>query len=103
MKIKVSKTFNTITPESAEQGDFSESGFVYEDKTMTVKELLQEVKDLGSYEWSSSQPSHGDWITQADPDRDYKTGEETYESLHFLDGLKTHQAQRIIKILKALN
>ena len=48
MEFLVSKTFSQVTPESAEFGDFSDSGFVWQDVPYTFREL---VELLDSREW----------------------------------------------------
>jgi hypothetical protein len=103
MKIKVTKTYQTVTPESASNGDFADDGFIYTDSVMSLRELIDEVKDLGYYEWSSSHPQCGDWIIELDGEMDINDGSFTTHALHFLDGLKPHQANRIIKVLNSLN
>ena len=47
MKFLVSKTYSEITPESAEHGDFSDTGFVYQDEVLTLSELKIEIKHDG--------------------------------------------------------
>ena len=49
MEFLVSKTYSQVTPESAEDGDFSDCGFVWEDVPYTFREL---VELLDSREWS---------------------------------------------------
>jgi hypothetical protein len=100
IKFKVSKTYQTTTPESRTHGDFAEDGFVYEDKLMSLRELMSEVEDLGYCEWSSSRPQIGDWLSQVDPYLDIYDGTETSESLHFTDGLKQHQVERLVRIMR---
>jgi hypothetical protein len=83
-KYTMSKTYEVITPESAEQGDAEERGFEYEDKEFdTLWDMAREIREAGATEPSSSGPmtSH-DWYSTVDPDRNYKTGEETYYSFH---------------------
>ena len=76
----VSITYDVITPESAEHGDFEESGFDTKDETMTLAELIQTIKQSGFYI-----PSEGGkaprWIS-TDPDINYRSGDETIRSLH---------------------
>lgn len=48
MKFLVSMTYSRTTPESVEIGDFSDTGFIWEDVPHTFREL---VELLGSSEW----------------------------------------------------
>lgn len=43
----VSETYATCTPESAEHGDYEESGFEFEDTEYTFKELYEYIKSEG--------------------------------------------------------
>ena len=45
--ILINKTFDEITPESAERGDVSESGFYLKRQPYTFRELVGELRDLG--------------------------------------------------------
>lgn len=82
----VNKTYETVTPESAEQGDAEDRGFVFEDKKMSPESLASEIRSENYSEWSSSDKTG--WITAYDEDGDFRTGERTNYSLHFkkLDG-----------------
>jgi hypothetical protein len=81
----ITKTFETVTPESAEIGDFEECGFIFEDVEMSFSDLISELQSEGYCHLSNS----GDitdttWITtEAIQDRDYfEKGHETSYSLH---------------------
>jgi len=73
----VSKTYEIITPESSELGDFEETGFEYQNETMDREDLIREIEDEGFH-----LESHGTWFNTVDPHRDYSDGAETYYSLH---------------------
>jgi len=77
----VSRTYDIVTPESAEQGDVSESGYVYEPEKMTLRDVLSEIKSLGYFEnlqdYNGSQSLYG-----VDADIDAADGSETREALH---------------------
>jgi 2'-5' RNA ligase len=72
-------TYEVVTPESAEQGDFSESGFDVKDEEATLLEIVSVAKNRGisghrggvESEWWSSEP-----------EQNYSDGEETSYSLH---------------------
>jgi hypothetical protein len=79
----VSKTFQVVTQESASRGDFSEDGFEFEDSSMSLRDLLDEVNSLGYFEVNGDS-SRLD-LYGVDPDTDYQTGDETTFCLH-IDG-----------------
>ena len=80
--ILIDKTFDEVTPESAEDGDTSDSGFIVENEPMTFRELVNELRGYpfastarvtgSSYEWASTEP-----------ETDYRTGAEYQESIHY--------------------
>lgn len=107
--MNVSKTYETITYESAENGEAAEHGFVYGDKVMTPEEYLRELREFAGVEWSDSTgPALEDrrdsgrvniWVTECDGYQDPYSGAYTRRSLHIkactleewkaiLDGLK---------------
>jgi hypothetical protein len=109
-------TYQKVTPESAENGDVSEHGFYqpggwfypltdsghklnkqdYQTVLMTpgeLKDLLREAERHGIFEDS------GRWFSSVDPQQDFRTGEETYFSLHF-DGITQSTYKRISRVLQ---
>lgn len=46
----VSKTFEKITPESAEQGMPSDHGFVFERTEMSAEDLIKEIDSIDAHE-----------------------------------------------------
>lgn len=80
--ILVSKTYEVITQESAQDGDADECGFVYEDCEMSFKELVDTMRE---YSEPSCSPCKGDiytWLTQHG-EMDYETGDHENFSLHY--------------------
>lgn len=77
MRFVVSKTYAEITPESAEHGDFSETGFVFEDEVYTLRELIQLIKSEGFYREGKT-----NWLTTGFSVSCYKTSTEREENLH---------------------
>jgi hypothetical protein len=76
----VSKTYDIVTPESAEHGDYSESGFIFERENMTLRELLNELKELGGFD-----NLHGTGrqsLYAIDSIKDYYDGSETSYAIH---------------------
>lgn len=81
--ILVNRTFATVTPESAELGDFADSGFDFENQEYTFRELVELMENHP--EPSSApciDPGMNDWFTSY-PETCYRTGEETSYSIHF--------------------
>jgi hypothetical protein len=80
----INKTFDVVTPESAEQGDTADRGFMYEDyKPDDLRDVKYELSDLGS-------PFLNDWdhggatVYEDSSERvDYHTGAVTSYALHF--------------------
>jgi hypothetical protein len=92
--VKVSKTFDTWTPEDASFGNTDNHGYEYEDREYsadTVAELVAELFDLvrdelGRVEASQyplQELSDSICLSSSDPEQDYTTGGNTFYSLHF--------------------
>lgn len=77
----VSKTYDVTTPESAEVGDYEDSGFDFEPEPMTLREVVYEVKKLGAID--SAEAYGGNMsLYESDGDVNYRTGAETRHALH---------------------
>ncbi len=76
MPILISKTFDVVTHESAEDGEVAESGFVYENEPFTFRELVREIQSGGFTRNSSA------WLDSYS-ETDYRTGDVRTEALHF--------------------
>lgn len=87
--------FQTITPESAEQGDFAETGHEETKKLSSIQEAIKEIQKY-CVEASSSNFHKGIWYSSTDPDTDYTTGEEKYNTLH-LEGFSEFEERVIYK------
>lgn len=96
--LKVSKTVEVITPESAAEGDSDHdlSGFEWEGREFTFRELVQEMRDYSELScWPLTERAareQAPWITSY-PDTDPRTGHETRYSLH-LDNGRDPRARR---------
>lgn len=81
--INYSETFATITPESAEQGDYEETGFIWEETSDTFRSM---VELLQGTEPSCSDIEQARWFTAYsynEGTRDYwETGTEESRSYH---------------------
>jgi hypothetical protein len=82
--IIVSKTFEIVTPESAEYGDAEERGFEFADVSYTENELERELSRGGyMYLSSSGKPNSSTWITTHEEVEDYGDGSTITYSLHY--------------------
>ncbi len=85
MPLLISRTYSEITPESSEQGDFSEQGFVHEKEPFSFRELVSALRE-GGFDSSSCYPPRGgafEWAQTPFEITDYRTGTERQECLHF--------------------
>jgi len=76
--IKLSRTFETVTPESAENGDVAEHGFLFEGIEYTLREAVALVSAHPVPSCSHGTPG---WVSSY-PEPDYGTGAETVYSVH---------------------
>jgi hypothetical protein len=98
----MSKTYQVVTPESAEQGDYEDQGFEYESISFdSLWAIAYEIRNAGATEKSSSGPatSH-DWYSTVDGEKDYRTGSETTYSFHPKDltDQETKELDRLINL-----
>lgn len=106
---KITVTYAIVTPESAEQGDFDDTGFTGEVWEIEPTEdeindacgsMLCAVADLVANKLPGVEASNypdwrrGTWYTDADGDIDYLTGAETRKSYH-LDGFTDDEEREI--------
>ena len=80
--ILISRTFEVVTPESAEDGEAEESGFLVEGEAVTFRELVSLMRD---HPLASSSPCAGsrwDWLS-SHSETDYRDCSSRTESLHF--------------------
>lgn len=83
MPILIHRTYSEVTPESAEHGDTSDSGFIIEDEPCTFRELVEYMETHS--EASNGRPT-GDifeWYSTGYYVEDYSTGTEREECLHY--------------------
>jgi hypothetical protein len=100
--ILVTKTFSVVTPESARDGDFSETGIDFENEPFTFRELVATMK---AHYQPSCYPVSGNipvnvWFSSG-ADVDYVDGSETFTSIHFSMNNKPRSEKYWIKAAKA--
>lgn len=83
-KKSVKVYFQTVSPESAEHGDFSDQGSYDEIVCEDVEDAVKAIRNGGGAQPSSSEFHRGIWYSTVDPDRDYRTGDETYYTFHLM-------------------
>ena len=112
---RIATTYQTVTPESAEQSDFADHGweneegesmlpdqYDTEEGITAVDKAVKFLQDNGGTEPSSSQFNTGVWYGTPDPDHnnDYFTkGEEKYYSFH-LKGFTPEEEAEIFNKIK---
>ena len=96
--ILINRTYETITRESAEDGDNADSGFLSKNEPCTFRKLvgLLEGGEASSY----PRAGLGDWVTH-DGGTDYRTGEETRNSIHYSRDNPPRAAKYWVKALRA--
>ncbi len=108
---RIATTYQVVTPESAEQGDYADQGWededgesmvpdeydVEEEKT-AVDKAVEFLTDKGGLEPSSSHFNTGVWYSTIDPERDFHSGEEKYYSFHLKGFTPEEEAQIFEKI-----
>ena len=90
--ILVNKTFTEISEESAEHGDFSDSGFLSENESVTFREL---VELMSEFRQPSQSPNDGSTRVSLSTgyDMDYMTGDSREESLHYSEDNSSNAAK----------
>jgi hypothetical protein len=91
----VGQSYSETSPDSIEQGDFSDNGWEFEPTfDFSLSELLWEIKSQGVEhieEWNDSLNIYGPWVVKS-----YRTGEEVQNCLHIKG------SPRVIKRLSAI-
>ena len=80
--IKISKTFEVVTEESAQDGEAAERGFVFEERPYTFRELVREMEGFPECSDRPASGRVGEWLTSY-AEQDYRTGAYESESIHF--------------------
>lgn len=94
-------TYETITPESAEDGEAADMGFVYED--LGFREAFQRIDYAGGYsncEASEYPVRSPRWLTFYSIEEDFSTGEVTNWSLHIPDHVTPASRVRIARLFR---
>ena len=84
--ILISKTYSTITPESCENGDYDDTGFIFENEPCTFREVLDYLKnhrEPSCYPLRKTDNMENVWFSSGFEIEDYSTLEEKETSIHF--------------------
>ena len=116
MNISIRFTYDTVTPESAEQGDFNESGFcdrngnvISENSTVNPAtipdDLIEQWLEPGDLYYCIDSAidlginfNSGNWFSSHPEIKDYSTCEEVTYNLH-IDGLSDLQYKAITRMI----
>jgi len=93
-ELKIKVTYDIVTPESAEQGDFAETGWENQEGEVfdSVEDAIEWLKREGIDHASSSAFHENIWYTGQE-DEDYKTGAVKRLSYHLKGFSKDEQKQ----------
>jgi len=83
--MRATKTYQIVTPESAEDGVFADHGFVYENEQTSVDDFMHEMGDFVepcAFPYTVTDLKHHFFFTDCDPELDYETGANTYHTYH---------------------
>lgn len=81
--ILISRTYSEITPESCEQGDFSDNGFISEVEEVSFRELVDLMKTHFSPSCSPDNYDTDTCYSTGFYTSNYRTGTEREEYIHF--------------------
>lgn len=84
MQFLVSRFYDIVTPESAKDGDIAESGEVYTNQVMDVRQTVAELGEMmDTSSWPIRFPTEAECVWAcSEPAQDYRTGEYRSESVH---------------------
>lgn len=80
--ILISKTYEVVTPESAEDGECADSGFLTECEPVTFRELVRLMEDHPNASCWRPTGDVMEWVS-SHPEQDFTDCSETTTSVHF--------------------
>ena len=85
--LNILEAYAIVTPESAEQGDYDETGVLQESTPYTLRELVHYIQREGyvnasAWPLNEATDTRHVWLEDTGTE-DYKTGAVTYRTLHF--------------------
>jgi hypothetical protein len=99
MRLEVSITFETVTEDSARDGDTADQGFVIEREQWAVRDVIARLRQCSALsDWP--RVYGGTWASD-EASQDYRTGAYYSEFVHVRrangEALSDHQARRLFK------
>ena len=94
----IDKTFATYTQESSNDGEASEQGFVFENRSVTFRELVDTLRGLEPSQYPITGAS---WCWFMTAHEDCRNGESTEYSFHWSRKNKPHALKYWIKAIRA--
>ena len=79
---EIDQTFEVVTPKSAEDGDFADTGFTGQGWSFDFAEEAYKFLNGEGVVWVNGAGEAGGWWESASPDVDYRTGAETTYGYH---------------------
>ena len=98
--ILIHKTFCEITPESAENGDFSDSGYHWENEPVTFKELIEIIECHKNSSCYPVEPSVYTWFSNDFEIECYETMTERQDSIHYSDDNSSRNVKYWVKAIR---
>ena len=81
--ILVNRCYAETTPESVEDGEFSDTGTISENEEMTFRELVRAMQEHSQCSCYPASGSTHEWLFTGFSTTDFRTGTERDESLHY--------------------
>jgi hypothetical protein len=95
----ISKTYQTVSPESADYGEYEDSGYCWENTECSFSEIVDTIRGLEPSQSPITNPAFV-WFTEHG-DTNYNTGEETNYSYHYSRDNKQGNLKHWVKAIKA--
>lgn len=102
--MKISKTYNIVTPESAEDGDFADHGFEFEGYDYSVDDLIDEMGtciELCTSYRPGMKITRDMWFSETEGDQDLHDGSITYHSWH-IDSASDLEMQKLSLLMRGV-
>jgi len=93
-------TYDTVTPESAEQGDIEDSGYYSRGGWKHDDPSEWTLHDVVDHFGRNSLENCGTWFSSIDGETDYRTGEETHYAVHPPRTITRASYRRLRRILE---
>lgn len=81
--ILINRAYSETTPESAERGEHSDCGMLRENEEYTFRELVRAMREHPQGSCWPMRYDESEWLSTGPYTRDYRTGTEREETLHY--------------------